>query len=153
MKKNQKSFSIRTATRSDVLSILGLLYEMGRPRPKTYLEKARFKKKILQYITDRDKKILVATNHSKIVGMVSIMLLSRLNRMTPELYIPELVVSKAYRRLGIGRSLIKSCIGTAKKNNCYRIRLESGKKRVEAHKFYPRMGFEQSALSYNLNLK
>lgn len=153
MKKSIKPVSIRPATRRDVVQILELLYELGRPKPKTRLEKTRFKKKVLQYMEDRDKKILVATSHSEIVGAVSMMMLSRLNRLTPELYIPELVVSKGYRRLGVGKALIESCIKIAKKNNCFRLRLESGKRRVESHKFYPKIGFEQSSLSYNLRLK
>jgi ribosomal protein S18 acetylase RimI-like enzyme len=80
------------------------------------------------------------------------MFLPRLNRTRQELYIPELIVAKKYRRLGVGKMLIESCVGIAKRKNCFRIRLESGKQRKEAHKFYPSLGFEQSALSYNYDL-
>jgi ribosomal protein S18 acetylase RimI-like enzyme len=147
-----KRIKIRTATKSDIMAILELLYEMQRPKPKTKLEKTKFTKLVLQYLSDVDKKILVATDGSKVVGLVSIMFLLRLNRTSQELYIPELVVAKKYRRSGVGKMLIESCIGIAKKKNCFRIRLESGKQRKEAHKFYPSLDFEQSALSYNFNL-
>lgn len=143
---------IRTATKNDVLEILGLLYEMRRPKPKTKLEKTKFVKLVLRYLSEGDKKILVAADGSKVVGLVSMMFLLRLNRTRQELYIPELVVAKKYRRLGVGKMLIESCIGIAKKKNCFRMRLESGKQRKGAHKFYPSLGFEQSALSYNFNL-
>jgi ribosomal protein S18 acetylase RimI-like enzyme len=143
---------IRTATKNDILTILELLYEMQRPKPKTKSEKTKFTKLILQYLSEGDKKILVAYDDSKVVGLVSMMFLSRLNRIRKELYIPELVVAKKYRRLGVGNLLIESCIGIAKRKNCFRIRLESGKQRKEAHKFYQSLGFEQSALSYNFNL-
>lgn len=143
---------IRTATKNDVLEILGLLYEMRRPKPKTKSEKTRFVKLVLRYLSEGDKKILVAADGSKVVGLVSMMFLPRLNRTRQELYIPELVVAKKYRRLGVGKMLIESCIGIAKKKNCFRMRLESGKQRKGAHKFYPSLGFEQVALSYNFNL-
>jgi ribosomal protein S18 acetylase RimI-like enzyme len=147
-----KRIQIRTATKNDILTILELLYEMQRPKPKTKSDKTKFTKLILQYLSEGDKKILVADDDSKVVGLVSLMFLSRLNRMRKELYIPELVVAKKYRRLGVGKLLIESCIGIAKRKNCFRIRLESGKQRKEAHKFYQSLDFEQSALSYNFNL-
>jgi ribosomal protein S18 acetylase RimI-like enzyme len=147
-----KRIKIRAATKNDTLAILELLYEMQRPKPKTKSEKTKFTKLVLQYMSKEDKKILVADDGSKIVGLVSMMFLPRLNRTRQELYIPELVVAKKYRRLGVGKMLIESCFGIAKRKNCFRIRLESGKQRKEAHKFYPSLGFEQSALSYNFNL-
>ena len=101
----------------------------------------------LQYLNEKDKKIIVAED-SKIVGMISVMLLPRLNRTKSELYIPELVVLENRRGLGIGKSLMESCVKIAKEKKCFRIRLESGNKRKGAHQFYKKIGFEQSALSY-----
>jgi ribosomal protein S18 acetylase RimI-like enzyme len=147
-----RRIKIRVAAKNDILAILELLYEMQRPKPKTKSEKTKFAKLVLQYLSEEDKKILVADDGSKIVGLISMMFLPRLNRTRQELYIPELIVAKKYRRLGVGKMLIESCVGIAKRKNCFRIRLESGKQRKEAHKFYPSLGFEQSALSYNYDL-
>ena len=88
----------------------------------------------------------------KIVGMVSLMFLPRLNQTNVELYIPELVVLEEYQGQGIGRKLIESCISIAKKEKCHRIRLESGNQREESHKFYNHLGFAQSAFSFTKNL-
>jgi ribosomal protein S18 acetylase RimI-like enzyme len=148
-----KEVTIGSATKNDISEILELLYEMKRPKPKTRSEKSLFKKKILRYLSDKDKKILVARHDSKIIGVVSMIFLTRLNRTKKELYIPELVVSKSYRRQGVGKSLIDHCIKTAKKKGCFRIRLESGKQRRVAHIFYPKLGFEQSSLSYHKNIR
>jgi len=68
------------------------------------------------------------------------------------MYIPELVVSKDMRNSGIGKKLIQHCMILAKKKDCYRIRLESGNQRKESHKFYKNLGFEQSALSFAMNI-
>ncbi|MGQ0772551.1 MAG: GNAT family N-acetyltransferase [Nitrososphaerota archaeon] len=142
------SHSIRAASKNDIPSILNLLYQLKRPKPKTRSENARFGKQILRYLSDADKKILVAESDSGIIGLVSLVFIPRLNRTKLELYIPELVVAKGSRRSGVGESLIEYCIGIAKKKKCFRMRLESGYQRREAHKFYKKLGFEQSALSY-----
>ena len=103
---------------------------------------------------ESNKKILVAElNDIEIVGIVSIVFLSRLNRTTLEMYIPELVVLEKYRNQGVGKKLIASCIDLAKEKKCHRIRLESGHQRKNSHKFYQNLGFEQSALSFTKNLE
>ena len=143
---------IRDATEQDISDILLLLYELGRPKPKdsdTYT----FENLLTQYITDSDKQILVAIDESKIIGVVSMIFLPRLNRTTNEMYIPELVVLKKYQNQGIGKKLINQCIVISKDKKCHRIRLESGNIRQESHQFYKHLGFEQSALSFTLNLE
>lgn len=137
----------------DIPVILGLLYELGRPRPQKDSEIESFRKLVKQYIDDTDKKILVAEfDGVEIIGMVSIVLLSRLNQTSRELYIPELIVREKFQNQGIGKKLINSCISIAKEKKCHRIRLESGNKRKESHKFYKKLGFEQSGLSFTKNL-
>jgi GNAT superfamily N-acetyltransferase len=143
---------IRTAKKSDSDEILHLLYQLGRPKPKTKQEKSHFKKRIMDYLASKDKKILVAEENRKIIGLISMVFTPRLNRKRQELYVPELVVAKKHRQAGIGKLLIDSCIRLAKKKNCFRIRLESGHQRKESHKFYKKHGFEQPAKTYVMNL-
>lgn len=143
---------IRNANRKDVDEILLLLYQLQRPRPKTSSEKIKFARLVSKYLVEKDKKIIVAKDGAIVVGLASIVFLPRLNRSKTELYIPELVVSEGYRGRGVGKSLIDSCIKIAKKKKCFRIRLESGNQRKASHRFYKNIGFEQSALSYTMNL-
>ena len=144
---------IRSASKKDIQIILELLYELGRPKPKKDSQLDVFEKLITKYLSDSDKEILVAENQGGVVGMVSIMYLSRLNQEFFEMYIPELIVSKSHQSKGIGKKLIEACIGLAKDYNCHRIRLESGNQRKESHIFYKNLGFEQSGLSFSKNLK
>lgn len=147
------NIKIRRAKEKDIGEILNLLYQLQRPKPKTASENTAFRKRILQYLDEKDKEIIVAEQNSRIIGLVSIMLLPRLNRTKLELYIPELVISEDHRGLGVGKSLMESCVNTARKKKCFRIRLESGNQRKGAHLFYKRIGFEQSALSYTMVIK
>lgn len=144
--------TIRDAIDKDILPILELLYELGRPEPIDDKEITVFKSKIREYFSDPSKMILVAESNSEIVGLVSIILLRRLNHAKYEMYIPELVVKKDLRYSGIGKALIAKCIELGKKKNCYRIRLESGNERKESHKFYKTLGFSQSGLSFSKSL-
>lgn len=142
----------REATEKDISELLELLYELDRPRPIDENEITVFKNKIKDYFSDPNKLILVAENDSKIVGLVSIIILRRLNHTKSEMYIPELAVTENLRHQGIGKKLITFCIDVAKKKKCYRIRLESGNQRKESHKFYRDLGFEQTSLSFSKNL-
>jgi GNAT superfamily N-acetyltransferase len=141
---------IRPATKNDISEILGLLYELGRPRAKTKPQRAKFEKQIIQYITE--KQLAVAEVDSVVVGVVSMILVPRLNQTMLEMYIPELVVSSKYQKMGVGKALIDYVVFMAKKKNCYRIRLESGHARKESHRFYSHLGFEQYAKTFKLEL-
>ncbi len=141
--------SIRESSSTDVSIILRLLDELGRPKPQGDSDVDTFSKLITKYVEDSDKTILVAElDDTKIIGMVSVMFLPRLNQSTLEMYIPELVVIKKYQKLGVGKKLINSCITLANNKKCHRIRLESGNLRKESHQFYLHLGFEQYALSF-----
>lgn len=137
---------VRQATKKDSKSILDLLVQL-RPKPHTKIQRNLFLRTIQKYISDRDKKILVAIQDSKIVGLASLVFIPRLNQKL-ELWIPELVVDENRRRKGVGNLLINSAIVLAEKNGCFRIRLESGNKRKGSHKFYEKLGFDQYALSF-----
>ena len=142
------NFTIRNASTKDISLILELLYELERPKPHKGEDVNDFSNLVKKYLADSDKMILVAEHNNKVVGMVSIILLSRLNRKRLEMYIPELVVAKLYQNKGVGRELLNSCIMLAQKNKCYRIRLESGNQRMDSHQFYKKEGFEQTSLSF-----
>ena len=125
--------------------LLDLLIQL-RPLPSNRA-KQNYMKTIRDYVSCKDKQILLAVDKSKIVGLASVVFLPRLNQKL-ELWIPELVVDKNYRKKGIGKSLIQSCIDIAKKKGCFRIRLESGNKKKGSHKFYKKLGFVKYALCF-----
>jgi GNAT superfamily N-acetyltransferase len=133
-------------------SIIELLTELGRPKPRTIREKKVFEKLIRTYIDDKDKRLLVAHDGPKIVGLISMLLLKRLNQTNPEMYVPELVVLSKYQKKGIGKKLITRCILLARKQKCFRIRLESGYPRTSSHKFYKKIGFVDYAITFKKTL-
>src|SRR5579863_7650206 len=108
---------IRNASSNDVPMILELLYDLGRPRPQEDQDIEEFSNIVTKYLlSDPTKKIILAEYDNKIVGMASMMLLSRLNRKNLELYIPELIVQKDHQNKGIGKKLMEFCVEFAKLN-------------------------------------
>ncbi|MDH3617528.1 MAG: GNAT family N-acetyltransferase [Nitrosopumilus sp.] len=147
------SIKIRAAKKNDIPLVLGLLYELGRPKPEKDSDLDLFRNLVKKQIADSDKTILIAEkNDVNVVGLVSIVFLPRLNQIGQELYIPELIVTEKYRNQGIGTMLIEACVYLAKQKNCKKLRLESGNKRRESHKFYENLGFESNSLSFTKNL-
>jgi hypothetical protein len=64
--------TVREASNKDVPIILGLLYDLGRPKPQKDSDVDTFRKSVTKYVSDSDKRILVAElDDMKIVGMVS----------------------------------------------------------------------------------
>ena len=49
---------IRTATAKDISVVLGLLYDLGRPKPQKDSDVDIFRKLVKKYVTDSDKQIL-----------------------------------------------------------------------------------------------
>ena len=148
-----ENITIRESTYDDIPSILELLDELGRPKPQKDNELEKFTALLKNYIQEDDKKILVAQiDNSKIIGMISMVFLSRLNQNTSEMYVPELIVSQNYHSKGIGKKLLNFSIKLGKEKKCHRIRLESGNQRIESHKFYKHLGFEDSSIFFTKNL-
>ena len=148
-----ENITIRESTYDDIPSLLELLDELGRPKPQKDNELEKFTALLKHYMQEDDKKILVAQiDNSKIIGMISMVFLSRLNQNTSEMYVPELIVSQNYHSKGIGKKLINFSIKLGKEKKCHRIRLESGNQRIESHKFYKHLGFENSSIFFTKNL-
>ena len=148
-----ENFRIRKATETDIPIILGLLFELGRPKPKEDNDVEKFRKKVKNYLSNTDKQILVGEiDDVEIIGMISVIFLHRLNRINFEMYIPELIVKEKFQGKGLGTELINACMKIARNKKCHRIRLESGNQRRDAHKFYKRLQFKQTAISFTRKL-
>ena len=139
---------------TDVKSIIKLQALLDRPLPKNKHEIRKFQKLVKDYIRHKDSftGIILATSNSKLIGMVSYVLVDRLNQSLRELWIPELVVTTDYRNRGIGKGLVMKCESIARRNKCYRIRLESRNDRIDSHAFYKKIGFSQMALAFEKKL-
>ena len=56
-------------------------------------------------------------------------------------FIENVVTDKDYRKLGLASRVMDMAIAFAKDHHCYKVILQSGISRTEAHRFYEHMGF------------
>ena len=128
------------AEKKNMVQILEL-YKQLKPNEKPIsLSKANeiwreIKKNNIRYFVAKDKGVIVATCY--------ICIIPNLTKKGKSIgFIENVVTDKEYKRKGIGKKIIENAIKHAKKNNCYKVFLQTGIKRREAHKFYKSLGFE-----------
>ncbi|MFN2471756.1 MAG: N-acetyltransferase family protein [Gaiellaceae bacterium] len=142
--------SVRRAEERDAGAVLTLLAGLGRPavtadpEPQEQVFRA--------HLADDACTIFVADDGAAIAGVASLWTRPRLNWPTPEAWLPDLYVDRAFRRRGHGRALIDACAEEARRRGCHRLVLESGHGRAEAHHLYESAGFDHYARSYELRL-
>lgn len=140
--------SIREAKREDLEQIIKLLSEdilgskrevYGIPLDNCYIN-------AFDNITnDKNSILLVACLGEKIIGNLQITFIQYLShRGSKRAMIENVRVSEKYRCQGIGTELMYYAIDIAKKQGCAVIQLMSDKKRTDAHRFYKRLGFNDT---------
>lgn len=66
----------------------------------------------------------------------------------PQMYVDDLVTDSTKRSHGYGRALLTWLRAEATRNGCRFLTLDSGTKRLDAHRFYRREGMEDIALHF-----
>ena len=68
-------------------------------------------------------------------------------------FIENVITDKAYRRLGLASRVLDMAISFAKDRHCYKVILQSGIARTEAHQFYENKGFDgESKKAFDMRL-
>ena len=60
-------------------------------------------------------------------------------------FVENVVTDKNFRKQGLGKKVMEKAIEFAREKNCYKVILESGAWRTEAHQFYRNLGFDDTA--------
>ncbi len=94
-------------------------------------------------------KIFVAEDNEIIIGACSLIIIDNLGHRGAKLAVAEnVIVSPAHRGSGVGAKMMRFVMERAKEENCYKLMLSSSKKRIHAHRFYEKLGFEQHGISF-----
>ena len=68
-------------------------------------------------------------------------------------FIENVVTDKDHRGQGLASKVMDMAIAFAKERHCYKVILQSGKKRTEAHRFYEKKGFHgESKKAFDMRL-
>ena len=134
----------RQLTKSDLPSLLELYRQLdeddvlcGAEQSETVWNKIEENPDI-QYFGAVDDGKVVSTCYA-----VYIPNLTRGNRGI--CFIENVVTDKAYRNRGLASRIIDMAVAFAKEHHCYKVILQSGAARTEAHRFYEHKGFDSSS--------
>ena len=134
---------IREAIDSDLLALTSLTAELGYPDSEEEIGR-----RFAIISTQPDHKIFVAQEDDLIIGLVSVHSLDILFGASKIGRITALVVNSKYRGKGIGKLLVDKAEEVAKSAGCDRLELTSNNRRIDAHRFYERMGFEGTSTRF-----
>ena len=144
--------SVRRVRPDDFEAVTGLLAELGRPDVGLdHWEAARAV--YLHHVARDDAASLLAEVDGHPVGFCSLEFRDRLNRTTPQAWIPDLIVTEARRGIGAGRALLDAAFELARERGCWSVTLESGYHRTVAHEVYKAVGMEQEGYFFTFYLE
>jgi len=130
---------IRKATEKDAKKIADLACQMGHS-----MTEAEAKERVTSIDRQKDYNLLfVAEEDSNILGFVSVYITDEILN-GPQARIGGLVVDSNARGKGVGRILMTAAEDWAKEKGSQTMKLSSSMERVEAHKFYEKIGYTKS---------
>ena len=126
-------------TDDELLSLLELYRQLN---PNDFIDEITAKN-IWKSIKKQNVKYFVAKENEKIISSCYIIVIPNLTRGGKSIgFIENVITDAKYRRKGIGKTVMENAIKYAKEQNCYKVVLQSGNKRTDAHPFYEKAGFD-----------
>ncbi len=129
-------FKVRVARVDDARSVARLSEELGYPAPiKLVRERLR------RLLSRDDQRVVVAeTKRGEVCGWLQAHSTTSLETGL-RVEIVGLIVSKAFRRMSVGRGLVGQAEVWASEISAETVVVRSNAARVESHSFYPSLGF------------
>jgi len=134
---------IHEITENDLNALMELYIQLS----PTNIGLSDEKKEIIWSEIQKNKNItyLGVFEDNKLISSCFIAIIPNLTNQGKSIgYIENVITDVNYRRKGVGKKLMQKAIEIAQENNCCKIFLESGISRVEAHKFYKSIGFDDT---------
>jgi GNAT superfamily N-acetyltransferase len=136
----------REATRTDLPAMIALLADdvLGKARDFTVVDEA-YERAFADIDADPRNHLIVADDGGEIVACMQITYIPGLGRHGSERSQIEAVRVRADRRgHGVGRDMMAWAIEQARQRGCALVQLTTDKSRLDAHRFYARLGFVAS---------
>ena len=100
-------------------------------------------------INDKNTIILIAELEKNLIGYISVSIISLEDAYIEKIAVlHEIAVEEEYQELGIGKSLLDSCIKILKDAKVGYIKLSMFKENIKANNFYKKNGFQPYSVNY-----
>jgi GNAT superfamily N-acetyltransferase len=139
--------TIREATMKDSPSIARLVTQLGYPSSEEEI-----RGRLAAFSGRPDYAVWVAESSGRVVGLVGVFLHYAVEYNGVHARLLGCVVDEPYRGKGIGTKLLAWTEGWLKEHGISKLTLTSGHQRPEAHKFYRRLGYEDTGLRFGKKL-
>jgi GNAT superfamily N-acetyltransferase len=107
-----------------------------------------------QIDTDSNHELIVAERQGEVIGTLHLMFLPSVSFQGGlRAQVESVRVDKRFQSQGIGSQMMQWSMGRAKQRGAHVVQLTTHKTRVDAHRFYERLGFKGSHLGMKLSLK
>ena len=132
----------RKLTESDLPSLLEL-YRQLQPDDETSVIEDSIK--VWREIKNNPNiRYFGAVDNNKVVSTCFAVYIPNLTRSNRGIcFIENVVTDEGYRKQGLASNVIDLAISYAKEKNCYKVVLQSGSARTEAHRFYESKGYKE----------
>jgi ribosomal protein S18 acetylase RimI-like enzyme len=147
----------RRARRADLSSIVRLLAddELGsqreryeEPLPDSYYSAFE------QIEEDPNHELIIAERGGEVIGTLHLMFLPSISFQGGlRAQIESVHVDKRFQSQGIGSAMMEWTLERAQQRGAHVVQLTTHKTRLDAHRFYERLGFKGSHLGMKLHLK
>jgi ribosomal protein S18 acetylase RimI-like enzyme len=145
---NAKSVSIRRARRDDVAAMIAMLADDHLGRARERLEDplpASYYEAFARVDNNPNLQLVVAESEGRVVGCLQLAILPGISSQGGIRGLLEDVrVASDCRGLGIGEQLVQWAVREAKARGCNLVELLTHQSRVDAQRFYKRLGFAAS---------
>lgn len=136
--------SVRPA-RTDELDKLIALYGYLNPEDE-FTERSRFEAIWQKIQANRDIYYFVIEEGDVFAASCYLAVIPNLTRGgSPIGFVENVITHPDYRQKGYAAAVLKEAIETSWMHGCYKVMLQSGRKRTEGHKLYEKMGFNKDS--------
>lgn len=140
---------VRDATRKDIRTLMDLYTAAGLDTRGAHVESE------MHVMWDRMRaaapgvRVFIFSLGGMPVGTYTLFILPLLAHAgAPEAIVEDVAVHPEAQGQGIGRRMMEHARELAREVGCYKLALSSNQRRVEAHAFYERLGFERHGVSF-----
>ncbi|MBN1383019.1 MAG: GNAT family N-acetyltransferase [Deltaproteobacteria bacterium] len=131
--------------RADELDKLIDLYRHLNPEDE-FADKDRFEAIWKRIQTDKDIYYFVIEQEARFIASCYLAVIPNLTRGgSPIGFVENVITHPDYRRKGYAAAVLNEAIQTSWSHGCYKVILQSGRKRTEGHKLYEKMGFNKDS--------
>ncbi|MBV2354813.1 GNAT family N-acetyltransferase [Streptomyces sp. J2-1] len=145
---------IRPATVDDLPAIVALLADdpLGATRESPD-DLTPYTAALARLTADPNQRLVVAERAGRVVGTLQLTIIPGLSRKGSTRSVVEGVrVHTEERGSGLGTRLIEWAVAESRRADCQLVQLTSDNTRVDAHRFYERLGFSASHVGFKLQL-